>query len=278
MSSDIQFKGYAITNKNKRRLRVRYTHPHWRIGQPRSPPPSFWVQNYWESGPSWIRHRAKTGFKVGDHVGVGAHIGSCGECRACKTDNENYCPKGLDTYNSPYPDGTISQGGFGTAIRANHRFVFPIPEKHVSLRAGLTVFSPLIRNGCGPGKEVGIVGLDGLLSVLRSTSCLTVTIRRLTQRNLGADHFVETTKKENMEPLQYSLDIIISTVDVTEGYPLKVFLSLLFVNGIFINVGIPESSLPQIGPFDIVSNGARLRGFLIGSKKEAIQMLLRHFD
>jgi alcohol dehydrogenase (NADP+) len=40
----------------------------------------------------------KTGFKVGDRVGVGAHIWSCGECQACKTDNENYCPKGLDTY------------------------------------------------------------------------------------------------------------------------------------------------------------------------------------
>jgi len=40
----------------------------------------------------------ETGFKVGDRVGVGAHIGSCGECRACHTDNENYCPKGLDTY------------------------------------------------------------------------------------------------------------------------------------------------------------------------------------
>lgn len=30
------------------------------------------------------------------------------------------------------------------------------------LCAGLTVYSPLVRNGCGPGKKVGIVGVGGL--------------------------------------------------------------------------------------------------------------------
>lgn len=39
-----------------------------------------------------------TEFKVGDRVGVGAQIGSCMQCRACKSDNENYCLKMIDTY------------------------------------------------------------------------------------------------------------------------------------------------------------------------------------
>lgn len=30
------------------------------------------------------------------------------------------------------------------------------------LCAGLTAYSPLVRNGCGPGKKVGIVGLGGI--------------------------------------------------------------------------------------------------------------------
>lgn len=38
------------------------------------------------------------GINIGDRVGVGAQIYSCGECRACKSDNENYCPKQVDTY------------------------------------------------------------------------------------------------------------------------------------------------------------------------------------
>lgn len=30
------------------------------------------------------------------------------------------------------------------------------------LCGGITVFSPLKKNGCGPGKKVGIVGVGGL--------------------------------------------------------------------------------------------------------------------
>ncbi|CAE6443373.1 unnamed protein product [Rhizoctonia solani] len=190
--------------------------------------------------------------------------------------------------NSPYPDGTISQGGFSTAIRANHNFVFPIPEKVKSehaasmLCAGLTVFSPLVRNGCGPGKKVGIVGLGGLghygVMFAKALGAEVYVLshspnKEADAKKLGADHFIVTSDKSQMEKIQYSLNLIVSTIDVTEGYPLKDFLSLLFVNGTFINVGIPDSPLPQIGPFDIVSNGARLGGSLIGSKKEAIQML-----
>jgi alcohol dehydrogenase (NADP+) len=53
-------------------------------------------------------------------------------------------------------------------IRTHERFVFAIPEQISSeeaaplLCAGLTVYSPLVRNGCGPGKTIGIVGIGGL--------------------------------------------------------------------------------------------------------------------
>ncbi|KAF8676893.1 GroES-like protein [Rhizoctonia solani] len=314
--SDIQFKGYAIHDKKK-----------WSDLKPVEIQPKKWEEtdidiaithcgvcgsdihtltNGWgnlDHLPLVVGHEIigkavrvgsiaaeKTGFKVGDRVGVGAHIWSCGECQACKTDNENYCPKGLDTYNSPYPDGIISQGGFSTAIRADHRFAFPIPEKLKSehaasmLCAGLTVFSPLVRNGCGPGKKVGIVGLGGLghygVMFAKALGAEVYVLshspnKEADAKKLGADHFIVTSDKvaSQMEKIQLSLNLIISTVDVTEGYPLKDFLPLLFVNGVFVNVGIPDSPLPQIGPFDIVANGVHLAGSLIGSKKEAIQML-----
>lgn len=67
------------------------------------------------------------------------------------------CPKGVNTYNSHYynAEKTLSQGGYSTAIRAHERFVFPIPaalaleEAAPMLCAGLTVYSPLVRNGAG---------------------------------------------------------------------------------------------------------------------------------
>lgn len=111
-------------------------------------------------------------FKIGDRAGVGAQVGACYKCRACKSNNENYCPETIHTYNSEYPDGVRAQGGYSTAIRAHEQFVFPIPDALESrdaasmLCAGLTMYSPLKRHGAGPGKKVGIIGIGGLVSVL----------------------------------------------------------------------------------------------------------------
>mgnify|MGYP002720192116 FL=1 len=66
---------------------------------------------------------------MGDRVGIGAQVGSCMNCSDCSHDNENYCANYMvDTYNSRWPDGSIAQGGYSTAIRAHQRFVFPIPD------------------------------------------------------------------------------------------------------------------------------------------------------
>jgi alcohol dehydrogenase (NADP+) len=65
-------------------------------------------------------------------------------------------------------DGVMAQGGYSTTIRTNDRFVFAIPEELASedaapmLCAGLTVYSPMVRNNVGPGKKIGIVGIGGL--------------------------------------------------------------------------------------------------------------------
>ncbi len=70
-----------------------------------------------------------------------------------------------DTYNSFYPDGTLAMGGYSSHIRALEHFTFPIPDALESelaapmLCAGLTAYSPLVRNGTGPGKKVGIIGM-----------------------------------------------------------------------------------------------------------------------
>jgi len=103
--------------------------------------------------------------KVGDRVGVGAQIGADLTCQNCKADQENYCPNAIDTYGAPYPDGTIAQGGYSSHMRAHQYFTFKIPDNIPTsvaapmMCAGLTVYSPLVRLGCGPGKKVAIVGM-----------------------------------------------------------------------------------------------------------------------
>ena len=124
-----------------------------------------------------------TTVKVGDRVGVGAQIQACLECKNCKSDQENYCPHKvgmlctlhsislssinsiIDTYGAPYSDGTIAQGGYSSHIRAHEYFTFKIPDNIPTddaapmMCAGLTVWSPLERAGCGPGKKVAILGM-----------------------------------------------------------------------------------------------------------------------
>ena len=81
---------------------------------------------------------------------------------------ENHCSNGINTFDSVYPDGHVSKGGYADYWRGNSHFVFKIPNSIPSdeaapmLCGGITVYSPLKQNGCGPGKAVGIVGVGGL--------------------------------------------------------------------------------------------------------------------
>ncbi|KDQ58536.1 hypothetical protein JAAARDRAFT_34354 [Jaapia argillacea MUCL 33604] len=230
-----------------------------------------------------------TEFKVGDRAGVGAQIASCYNCRACKNDEECYCPKSIDTYASQYPDGVRTMGGYSTHIRANELFTFPIPDKLESrhaasmLCAGLTVFSPLVRNGCGPGKKVGVIGIGGLghyallfaKALGAEVYALTHSTRKVEDiKKMGADHIIVTDEEGKFAAdHQMELDLIISTADVAEGMPLQAYLSMLWVHGRFITVGLPDKPLPQLRAFDFAPNGCFLGGSHIGNKKEAVAML-----
>ncbi|CCM01153.1 uncharacterized protein FIBRA_03201 [Fibroporia radiculosa] len=232
-----------------------------------------------------------SGFKPGDRAGVGAQIGSCMKCRACKSDYENYCPSEIETYNGEYPDGIITQGGYSTAIRAHERFVFPIPDEIESahaasmLCAGLTVFSPLKTYGAGPGKKVGIVGVGGLghYAVLFAKAmgaevyAFTHDTSKIEDiREMGAHHVIDVNIKDFAKPFSHTLDIILATRDSYEpDTPLSDYLSMLWVHGKFITVGIPNvnNPLPQLHPFAFAGNGCLVGGSHVGSKKECLEML-----
>lgn len=70
-----------------------------------------------------------------------------------------------------------------------------------------------------------------------------------------------------------TLDLIISTRDDAEGMPLKQYLSMLWIHGKLVNVGLPDKPLPALAAFDLVPTGCFLGGSHIGSKKECLEML-----
>lgn len=107
--------------------------------------------------------------KVGDTVGVGCMVDSCGHCGSCRDGEENYCENGfVATYNGSLADGSHTFGGYSGQIVVDEKFVLRIRHKDnlaavaPLLCAGITTYSPLRHWNAGPGKKVGIVGLGGL--------------------------------------------------------------------------------------------------------------------
>ncbi|CCG82253.1 Putative uncharacterized protein [Taphrina deformans PYCC 5710] len=248
-----------------------------------------------------------TDFKVGDRAGVGAQVWSCLVCKLCKENNENYCPHQVDTYGAPYPtekeaaefgvtngkelglDGTKSQGGYSSRIRAHQRFVFPIPDALSSVDAaplmcaGLTVYSPLVRNRVGQEgvKNVAIAGVGGLGHyAVQFAKALGAHVTVLTHspskeadvREMGADDVVLTNKEGWESDYAMKFDFILSTIDDSRGQTLPAFTSTLRVGGTYHSVGLPDKEVPV--KFQMFAgNMSAISGSHIGSKAEVIEML-----
>jgi D-arabinose 1-dehydrogenase-like Zn-dependent alcohol dehydrogenase len=152
------------------------------------------------------------------------------------------------------------------------------------LCGGITVYSPLKQNGCGPGKTVGIVGVGGLghFGVLFAKALgadKVVGISRKAEKRddvlkLGADEYISTDEdadwaKHNAQ----SLDLIVCTVSSAK-MPLNGYLQLLKTKGTFIQVGAPDGGeLPAINAFTLIAGGIKIGGSAIGAPWEITEML-----
>ncbi|KAK9322261.1 hypothetical protein V1517DRAFT_361565 [Lipomyces orientalis] len=235
-----------------------------------------------------------SGIKVGDRVGVGAQIGSCMKCDDCKNDNEAYCEHRVGTYGGVYAvdnvdgaAGVVTQGA--SHVRAHEQFTFKIPdvlETHLvapMMCAGITTYSPLVRNGCGPGRTVGIIGIGGLghfgiqwAKALGADSVVAISrsdSKKEDAFKLGADVFLATEKKGWNAEYKRKLDLIVNCANSTDGFALGEYLSLLKTHGRFINVGLPEGDGYKINPMSLLSNGVLIGTTHIGSKTEILEML-----
>ncbi|KAI5070302.1 hypothetical protein GOP47_0014645 [Adiantum capillus-veneris] len=188
--------------------------------------------------------------KVGNHVGVGCMVMSCGECDSCKKKLEQFCPKVIWTYNSIDLDGTPTQGGYSTLMIANENFVLQIPDSlpldgaAPLLCAGITVYSPMSYYGMNEkGKHLG---------------------------NLGADNFLVSSDADALKKASQSIDYIVDTVSAP--HDLEQYLELLAVNGKLALLGIPPKPY-EIMPKRLIFGRRMVGGSLIGSIQETQEML-----
>ena len=196
---------------------------------------------------------AVTRHQVGDRVGVGCFVDSCGECEPCVEGDEHFCVKGaVATYNSKGYDGERTFGGYSQAIVVDERFVIRIPDAlgldvaAPLLCAGITMYNPLKRWGAGPGKSVAIVGMGGLGHVgVQIAAKLGAEVTVLSQslskeadgRRFGASRYYATADKETFKTLRNRYDLIVNTVSA--NLPLDKYLALLKPRGAMVSVGLP---------------------------------------
>nr|GEX48223.1 probable cinnamyl alcohol dehydrogenase [Tanacetum cinerariifolium]GEX91170.1 probable cinnamyl alcohol dehydrogenase [Tanacetum cinerariifolium] len=228
-----------------------------------------------------------TKFGVGDIVGVGCMVESCGECMCCKNNKEQYCTKMVFTYNAIYSDGSFTQGGFSSAMVVHQNYVVNIPDKLSPeqaaplLCAGVTAYSPLKQfiNSEKPIKA-GIVGLGGVghLGVIIAKAMghhVTVISSSNKKReealtDLGADCFLVSSNSAEMEMSRNSLDYILDTVPV--AHQLQDYLNLLGVEGKIFVVGAAPEPL-QFNASDLILAKKTISGSFIGSIQETQEIL-----
>jgi uncharacterized zinc-type alcohol dehydrogenase-like protein len=223
-------------------------------------------------------------FEVGQRVGLGWQSNSCGHCEWCSRGQENLCP---------FSEGTCvhRHGGYADRVRANARFIIPIPDALDSeqaaplLSAGITVYNPLRINGVNPSSRVGIVGIGGLGHLAIQFARVfgaevfafsTSAGKEEEARALGAHHFVNSRETKSLKDVTGALDFILSTVNADQDW--GTFLGALRPNGTLWFVGVPPSPV-AVHAFPLIAGLRTIGGSPIGSPyrlREMFDVAARH--
>ena len=229
---------------------------------------------------------AVTRHAVGDRVGVGCLVNSCGDCRNCVRGEEQFCTGGrVLTYGDTDRDGTVTQGGYSEQVVVTEAFVLRIPDAlpldaaAPLLCAGITTYSPLRHWKVGAGTRVAVVGLGGLGhmggQIAHALGAeVTVLSQTLGKKDdglrLGADDYRATSDPATFRELRGSFDVILNTVSAV--IDLRSYLGLLDVDGTMVCVGAPAEPL-SVGVMSLIGGRRSLAGSNIGGIRETQEML-----
>jgi alcohol dehydrogenase (NADP+) len=233
-----------------------------------------------EVGSDVTRHQ------VGDRVGVGCMVNSCGECDNCRNGDEQYCLQGMvATYAGTDRDGSTTQGGYSTHVVVDADYVLSVPESIDAaaaaplLCAGITTYAPLRRWGAGPGKRVAVVGLGGLGHMaVKLASAMGAQVTVLSQSlkkqedglRLGAHDYFATSDPDTFARLAGRFDLIVNTVSAP--IDANAYLSLLAVDGALVNVGAPAEPF-SLNVMSLIGGRRTFAGSMIGGLGLTQEML-----
>jgi alcohol dehydrogenase (NADP+) len=227
-----------------------------------------------------------TSHAVGDRVGVGCLVDSCGECEYCAAGEEQFCVKSaVPTYNGREYDGEPTYGGYSQQIVVKDHFVVRIPDvlelqdAAPLLCAGITTYTPLKHWHVGEGMKVAVIGMGGLGHVGVQIAAamgaeVTVLSQTLSKKEdglrFGAKHYYATSEKSTFKELASSFDLILNTVSA--NLDINAYLGLLRVDGTLVTVGAP-SKPDSFRAFALIGGRRSLAGSAIGGLPDTQAML-----
>jgi uncharacterized zinc-type alcohol dehydrogenase-like protein len=216
--------------------------------------------------------------QVGQRVGLGWQSNSCGHCEWCIRGLENLCPDN---------EGTCvhRNGGYADSVRANARFVIPIPDALASENAapllcgGITVYNPMRTHGVNPSSRVGIVGIGGLghmaIQFARAfgaevTAFSTSADKEEEARALGANNFINSRESKAMKEAAGTQDFILNTANADQDW--GTYMQALRPTGTLCFVGVPPSPV-AIQAFPLISGQRSISGSPIGPPNRIREMM-----
>ncbi len=233
-----------------------------------------------------------TKFSVGDVVGVGCMIDSCGQCHSCTGGDENYCEGPVSwtaTYNGymkPDGSGFNTFGGYSTSLVVKESFVLKIPDtldiKAAApiLCAGVTTFSPLRHWNVKAGSKVGVAGLGGLghMAVkLAKAMGAEVTVlttdkdKQTAAEALGANYVIISSDKKVMTAHELTFDLVLITIP--DPFDVNAYVSLIKRDGALVTVGLLGPYKAPTNNMEVAMHRRTVSGSLIGSIKETQDVL-----
>lgn len=223
-------------------------------------------------------------YRVGDRVGVGCMVDSCGVCSECTVGFEQFCTKGTTwTYGSPTSDPTgVTQGGYSNVAVVKEHFVISVPENIELAAAGpimcsaVTVYSPLRHWDVRPDSKIGIVGLGGLghiaVKLAKAMGAKVIVLTTSSDKvadakKFGASDVIVNYDKASMDKYSRSLDFILDTVPYK--HEMDPLVSLLKRDATLCLVGVGKADEPnQLAPITNILARNSFAGSLIGSIRE----------
>lgn len=218
-----------------------------------------------------------TRVSIGDRVGVGYQVTSCGSCGSCQTRLLQHC-------RSQQCLIVDRPGGLGVFVLTEEAFAVPIPSDLDSVTAaplmssGLTAYSAVMSSDVEAGMNVAVVGLGGMghvaTQLLQLAGCEVTAITskdvEVESAELGVSATVAPVEFLERPPAD-SFDLIFVTSGLVNQ--LDPMLTSLRPTGTLVMLGSPSADV-QFSVFKLNDFSSRtIRGSYIGSPSELAVLL-----